>query len=225
MKFLIISAFAIATINARAALTINLPGTSEQELWDNLNSSTYNSTNGFTGSYGNPTADWSAAIAGSTGNATFDKTSGGGYFSGSSLYNAGIPGSFSISSTSVLPAIATLVFQIDAASAAAIGADPVLTINGTTTVAAAFSAENDGDFLTYNYTTGTFSPTANLAWQWDLSGETVTSWEITFSTTPHASIYELAVDSGDSFAQAVPEPSAVIVSTLSAALLLRRRRN
>lgn len=64
MKRLTASIFVLSTLGAHAALNFTLPGTSERETWDNLNSSTYNSLNGFTGSYGNPTAAWPAPIAG-----------------------------------------------------------------------------------------------------------------------------------------------------------------
>lgn len=228
MKTSLIAAIS-ASSAAHAAITISLPGHVETSGWANLkNSNPYWSANGYPTSYPGAAA-WpgpvAANVAGSQGSAGFLKTSGNGYFSGSSLYDAGGAGMFSISDASPIGGIATIVFQIDAGTA--IGVMPVLNYNGGSQgLVANFFAQADGNYLTFNFQTGESFPTQNRAWQWDLTGLGVTSYEITWGSVAnnHLTQYELNLTTGDTFVQAVPEPASVVMISLTSLALFRRRR-
>jgi hypothetical protein len=228
MKHILLAAIA-ATSTTHAAISISLPGNSETSGWNNLaNSNSYWSANGYPTSYPGATA-WPAPVAanmaGSTGSAVLMKKSGNGYFSGSSLYDAGGAGTFSISDASPLDSLATIIFQIDAGTI--IGVLPVLSYNGgSQALAPDYFTQVDGGYLTFNFTTGESFPTQNRAWQWDLTGLGVTSYEITWGSVAnnHLTQYEFDLTTGDSFVQAIPEPaSAVMISLVSLALFRRRR--
>jgi hypothetical protein len=228
MKRIFISYY-LASSLGHAAMTINLPGNTETSGWDNLkNSNSYWSANGYPTTYPGASA-WPAPVAanaaGSQGSAGFMKRTGNGYFSGSSLYDAGGAGMFSISDASPIGGIATVVFQIDAGTA--IGVAPVLNFNGgSQALAPNYFAQADGEYLTFNFETGQSFPTQNRAWQWDLTGLGVTSYEITWGSVAnnHLTQYELNLTTGDAFIQAVPEPTAVVMISLTSLALFRRRR-
>jgi len=214
---------------AEAAFTFSLPGNTETSGWDNLKSSNpYWSANGYTTAYPGSAA-WPAPItanaAGSQGSAVFMKTSGNGYFAGSSLYDGGGAGIYSVSDASPLANLSTVIFQIDAGTS--IGLLPTLNYNGGSQgLAANWFAQGNGKYSTFDFTTGQSFPTQNRAWQWDLTGLGVTSYEIVWGSVPnnHLTQYELSLTTGDTFFQAVPEPSAVVMVSLVSLSLLRRRR-
>ena len=220
---------ASAAIPAHAAFTVNLPGNTETSGWDNLkNSNSYWSANGYPTSYPG-TAAWPAPVAanaaGSQGSAVFMKESGNGYFSGSSLYDAGGAGSFAISDDAPIAGLATIVLQIDAGTS--IGVPPTLNYNGgSQALAPEFSALGDGDYLTFNFETGQSFPTLNRAWQWDLTGLGVNAYEIVWGSVAnnHLTQYEINLSAGDTFTQVVPEPSAVVLVSFCSLALFRRRR-
>ena len=228
MKSIITAAFA-ATSACHAAFTINLPGNTETSGWDDLKvSNPYWAANGYPTAYPG-TAAWpepvSANAAGSQGSAGFMKKSGNGYFSGSSLYDAGGAGTFSVSDSSPIADLATLVFQID--SGTSIGVLPLLNYNGgSQALPANYFAQGDGEYLTFNFQTGQSFPTQNRAWQWDLTGLDVDSYEIIWGSVPnnHLTQYEINLTAGDAFVQAVPEPSSVVMISLVSLALFRRRR-
>jgi hypothetical protein len=228
MKRILIASFAATSIG-HAAMTINLPGNTETSGWDNLrNSNSYWSANGYPTTYPGASA-WPAPVAanaaGSQGSAGFMKRSGNGYFSGSSLYDAGAVGTFSISDSSPLASLANIVLQIDAGTS--IGVLPVLNYNGgSQALAPNYFALADGEYLTFNFQTGQSFPTQNRAWQWDLTGLGVTSYEITWGSVAnnHLTQYELNLTTGDTFIKAVPEPTAVVMISLTSLALFRRRR-
>jgi hypothetical protein len=211
-----------------AAFTISLPGNTETAGWDNLKTSNpFWSTNGYPTSFPSATAAWPAAIAanvsGSQGSAGFMKNSGNGYFSGSSIYDAGGAGVFSVSDSSPLASLATVVLQIDAG--AAIGVVPVLNYNGgTQALAANYFAQANGEYL--SGFGGPPSPTQNRAWQWDLTGLGVTSYEVKWGSVAnnHLTQYELNLTTGDTFAQAIPETSSALLASLASLAFFRRRR-
>jgi hypothetical protein len=228
MKSIMSAAFA-ATATSHAAISLNLAGNTETSGWDNLtNSNTYWSANGYPTSYPGAAA-WPAPVAanmaGSAGSAVLMKESGNGYFSGSSIYDAGGAGIFSISDDLPIASLATIIFQADVGTS--IGVLPVLNYNGgSQSLAPGFSALVDGESLTFNFSTGESFPTRNHAWQWDLTGLAVNSYEIIWGSVPnnHLTQYEFNLTTGDTFTQAIPEPSsAVLVSLLSLALFRRRR--
>lgn len=219
----------LATASAHAAITLNLPGNTETSGWNELNNSNpYWTTNGYTTSYPG-VAPWPAPIApnmaGSQGGAVFSKLSGNGYFAGSSIYDGGGAGTYSVSDNDPIAALATVVFQLDVGTT--VGVTPVLHYNGgSQALAPSFATVVDGDYSTFDFTSGQSFPTENHAWQWDLTGLGVTSYEIVWGSVPnnHLTQYELNLTTGDSFAQVVPEPSALLLSLGGLALAFRRRR-
>jgi hypothetical protein len=228
MKQLLILS-AICTVSTHAAFTVNLSGNTESSGWNNLrNSNSYWAANGYPTSYPGAAA-WPAPIApnaaGSQGSAVFMKESGNGYFSGSSIYDAGAPGMFSISDDSAVGGLATIVLQIDAGTS--IGVLPILNYNGgSQALAANYFAQGDGGYLTFNFQTGQSFPTQNRAWQWNLTGLGATSYEIVWGSVAnnHLTQYEINLATSDTFVQVVPEPAAATILPLLALTLLRRRR-
>ena len=216
---------------AHGAVSFSLPGTSETSTWDQLdNSNPYWADNGYPTTYPGA-APWPASIApngaASTGDAEFMKVSGGGYFAGSSIYDAGSSGTFSVTDTSALAGLSTIILQVDAGTP--VGVAPVLNYNGgSQALAAGFFAVVDGDHETVDFGTGATSPTANHVWQWDLSGLGVSSYEIVWGSTAdnHLTQYEISLTAGDTYApvQGVPEPSAALLGAATLLLLARRRR-
>jgi hypothetical protein len=227
MKPFIIILFASAS--TQAAFTINLPGNTESSGWDNLKSSNpYWSANGYTTAYPGSAA-WPAPVAanaaGSQGSAVFMKISGNGYFGSSSVYDGGGAGMFSVSDASPLANLATVVFQLDTGTT--VGVLPTLSYNGgNQSLPANFFAQGNGEYSTFDFSTGQAFPTQNRAWQWDLTGLGATSYEIKWGSVAnnHLTQYEIHLTTGDSFAQAVPEPSAAMLGALASLALLRRRR-
>jgi hypothetical protein len=211
------------------ALSIHLPGNTEVSGWNQLKGSNpYWSTNGYPTAYPGATA-WPGAItaniAGSEGSALLMKESGNGYFAGSSLYDAGGSGIFSVSDNSPLLGLASIVLQIDAGTS--IGVPPVFNYNGGfQAIPPNDATQVDGEYLTFNFQTGQSFPTMNRAWQWDLTGMGVTSYKITWGSVPnnHLTQYEINLTTGDTFAQAVPEISSIALLCLGSISLLRRRR-
>lgn len=228
MKHLLTATIAV-TACAQAAISVSLPGSSEQSGWDNLKASnSYWSANGYPTAYPGA-AVWPTPVAantlGSQGGAVLMKSSGNGYFSSASLYDAGAAGTFSVFDASPLNGVSTIVFQIDAGTT--IGVPPTLSYNGgTQALPANYFAEMDGEYLTFNFQTGQSFPTKNRAWQWDLTGLGVNSYEITWGSTAnnHLTQYELNLTTGDTFVQAVPEPASVVMISLTSLALFRRRR-
>ncbi|MBK1826812.1 PEP-CTERM sorting domain-containing protein [Haloferula rosea] len=224
-----VALIATATLS-HAAITVSLPGNQESSGWDQLNNTnTYWADNGYTTSYPGATP-WPGSIAanmtGSIGSATFAKLSGNGYFAGSSIYDGGGAGTYSLSDASPLAGLATVVFQLDVGTP--VGVTPVLNFNGgSQALAADFSTMVAGGYSTINFTTGQSFPTSNYAWQWDLTGLAVSSYEIVWgsNTNNHLTQYEVNLTTGDSFAQVVPEPSVALLSLAGLFLSFRRRRN
>lgn len=213
------------TLPCHAAISFSLPGNSGHAVWTGLNSSNHTSAEGFP-SYPIATNPWPNAIspdAGATLDGEFDKVSGGGYFATSSLYDSGIPGTFRLSRLTAITDLETVIFQADVGSV--LGGAPLLSYNGgTQDLAADYSANFTGDYV--SGFGGPLAPTTNQVWQWDLSGtgEAITEYAITWSTAPHGTVYQLNLSEGDSFAQVVPEPSAALLGVLSLSLLTFHRR-
>jgi len=214
---------------AFAATSYILPGTSDSGVWDLVNTN-YNATS--TPAYpasGTTGAAWGGPIA-STGSssATFTRVTGGGYFisSGSGIYGgmSAAGGSYAVSDLAPLPNMANLIFQ------ARLNLAPtslVLNLNGgSQQIAATYAA-------TTFVSTGSMGPIEDYAWQWDLTSYagTINSYEIVFSVGAHQLIYGnvaglTTISSSDSFAQAIPEPSAALLGLagLVAFTGIRRRR-
>jgi hypothetical protein len=209
-----------------AAITIQLPGQSESAAWANLRSSQYPGAGG-SSSFTNSTAAWPAPIAGNMGSLSstlFSKVSGGGYFAGSSVYDAGVAGLFALTDASPISDLKTLILQIDAGTR--IGVSPLLNFNGgSQALSADYFLSTNGSY-TANGPNGPV-PTTNRAWQWDLSAmPAITSYEILWGSTTnnHLTQHQINVTAGDTFAQVVPEPSASTLGALACTLFLLRRK-
>jgi hypothetical protein len=221
--------FVIATLisnTSHAAIPILLPGNSESAQWAALRSSNYLGAGG-SSSFFHPTAAWPARIAGNgspSSSATFFKESGGGYFASSSVYDAGVAGTYSLVDASPLSGLQTILLQLDIG--AALGVFPVLHWNGgQQSLAAHFSVTVPGSYMA----SGPDGPVAsvNHAWQWDLRSiaEPIDRYQIVWGslTNQHLTQFEIHVTAGNSFAQVIPEPSTALFAVCATALFLRRR--
>lgn len=218
-----------ASATAHAAFTINLPGSTESSGWDNLRSSNpFWSANGYTTAYPGVSpwpAPIAANVAGSEGSAKFAKVSGNGYFASQSIYDGGGAGLYSVSDTSPLANLATVVLQLDTGTS--IGVIPTLNYNGgSQALPANYFAQANGEYSTFNFQTGQSFPTQNRAWQWNLTGLGVATYEIVWGSVAnnHLTQYEVSLTTGDAFLQVVPEPSTALLSCLVSLALIRRRR-
>ncbi len=225
MKTNILIAFLLST-SLHAAITIQLPGSSESAAWANLRNSQYPGAGGAS-SFFNATAVWPAPIPGnleSTSSAVFSKISGGGYFATSSLYDAGIAGMYALTDVSPLSDLKTLILQIDAGTN--IGVSPILYFNGgSQALPADYFLSTSGSYLASG-PNGSVA-TVNRAWQWDLSDiPAITSYEIRWGSTTnnHLTQNQINLTAGDTFAQVIPEPTTSIFSALACALLLIHRK-
>lgn len=222
---------AFTSLPTSAAVTITLPGNSESSGWNQLkNSNPFWAANSYPTAHFNASNPWPTPVSpnrpASSGSATFNKSSGGGYFAGGSLYDAGIAGNFSVSDASPISNLATVVFQIDAGTT--IGTLPTLSYNGgSQQLAPHFTLNTNGSYPTFNFTTGQTFPSQNRAWQWDLTGLGVASYEINWGSTAnnHLTQYEINLTTGDTFVQAIPEPSATLAALLGLSLTTIRRRH
>lgn len=214
---------ALTVIQSQAAITFTLPGNSENALWTPLSNVKYPASAGWN-NFGMNGQLFPSALtpnAGSTLGGAFNKLSGGGYFASSSIYNFGVVGTFHITDAQPLNALQTVVFQADLGSV--LGAVPVLNYNGgSQALAPDFQATSPGAFI--SGFGGPPAPTTNYAWQWDLSSLGATNYEVKFTTIAHGTIFRLDLAAGDSFAQVIPEPSALTITALGAFIFTRRRR-
>ena len=220
---------ALAVVQSQAAITFTLPGNSESAAFTSLNNIKYPSSAGWRNFGENllsplngttPTLNVTADV-GSTLSGEFNKVSGGGYFSSSSIYNFGTPGTLRIFDSSAIASLETVIFQADLGSLLA--GLPTLNYNGgTQALAPGFQTTAPGDFI--SGFGGPPAPTTNYAWQWDLSALGATSYEINFGTIAHGTIYRLDLAAGDSFTQVIPEPSSLMFAALGAFAFTRRRR-
>jgi hypothetical protein len=223
----VIPFFAMLLSASQAAISISLPGNSESAQWASLRSANYPGAGG-SSSFFNSTAAWPSRIAGNgtpTSSATFFKESGGGYFASSSVYDAGVTGTYSLQDLSPIGNLATIVFQLDVG--AAIAVSPVLHYNGgTQSLLAQYSLSMNG-LYTASSPGGPVAST-NHAWQWDLGAiaEPITSYQIVWGSlnNNHLTQFEINVAAGDTFAQVIPETSSAFLATFAALGLLRRRR-
>lgn len=224
MKFITILPLAAlgASLSANAALSIQLPGNTARAEWSNLTSANHPGYPGFM----NSTAAWPSPIdanAGSDGDASLNKLAGGGYPSSTSIYSFTTPGTFEITQSAPAADLRTVVWQLDHTSDFTTG--PVLHFNGgNQSLIAQFTLAQAGAF-SGNGPVGPFTSQLQ-AFQWDLSGvgEPITEYRIVWTGGEHQSIFTLALDEGDSFIQAIPEPSAVAFSLCGLLLAIRRRR-
>lgn len=228
ISILAISIIAL-TSSLIGAINVTLPGNSFKSNWAGLNAINYTTGEGYN-SFVTNTAGWTTPIAAHQGTVTFDKLAGtGGYPSSAAIYNFTTPGSFLLSNSSPLSDLETLVFQLDMGEG--IGfftSDPVLNYNGGSQgLVAGLTKEVIGGYVVSNPGDPPFFST-NYAFQWDLTSivDPITSYTIEWSTNQHVTLYEINLDSGDTFSQVIPEPStyAAMVGILALAVVCMRRR-
>lgn len=238
--------FPAAFLQANLASYVLL-GTSEFEAWENLSNTnaqvvaaaattaTTDDFPGFPGSGPWPTALMPDA-ASSAGNAEFNKISGNGYTATESIYNfPGFspappnPGNYSVDNSSPLAGLETVVFQIDVGEGNGFfDAVPLLSLNaGASQLAPDFSSTSAGRTFDNPQNPSEQLTSTIFAYQWDLSSfGAITDYSIQWGSAAHSTIYEMQLDSGDSFNQVVPEPSAfaALVGAAALGLVLSRRR-
>jgi hypothetical protein len=223
-----ISALSILLTNSLcAALSISLAGQSESARWASLSSANYPGAGG-TSAFFRPTVAWPARIVGNgtpSSSATFFKESGGGYFATSSVYDAGVAGTYSLADDSPLNGLQTIVLQLDVGSV--IGVAPVLHWNGgQQSMVAQFYAMSSGSYSASS--PDGIVASSNHAWQWDLSSvqDPITSYQIVWGsrTNDHLTQFEINVAASNQFTQVVPEPSALLLGLCSIFVCFRRQR-
>lgn len=223
--------FAAAACSHGAFIAVSLPGTTQYDGWEELTATAqpaYSSA-----ALGSANAAWPEAFgsnAAGSGDALFNKISGGGYFASSGVYQGfSGSGSYTVYDSTALAGLATVVLQFEAnygvGAAPAIGEQPTIYLNGSTTGIAA----------TYTETlleAGVKVPANSIfAFQWDLSGEStpITSFHIDWTgPSAHGQITGIQLNQGSTFSQVlgVPEPASALLGFASLALAgLRRRRN
>ncbi|MBK1833768.1 hypothetical protein [Roseibacillus ishigakijimensis] len=217
-------AFTATATSLTAALSVTLPGNSTSDGWDQLTNSRLSGYGGYPG-----LTPWTTPIAantsGSDQNAVFNKISGGGYLANNSFYDGGNSGTLALQSDNPIANLATVIFQVDMGMSTFASA-PQLLINGTDLLDPVASSITQGA-----YSSGQPgqppSFTKNHAFQWDLTGygATIDDYQVQWTTSIHTTIYEMHLDSGDSFATVIPEPSTAFLGALAGSLLLLRRRS
>lgn len=210
-----------------AAINLTLDGTTESGVWTGLNSTSHTAGMGFP-THGTSTNPWPNAIpanSGSSAGTTLNKVSGSGYFASSSLYDAGLAGTFQLADSGPQASLATIVFQADLGGSFATG--PVLNINGgMQALVPDYFATSPGSYL-FSFG-GPPEPTTNRAWQWDLSGfgDPISSYEILWSSAngAHLTQYQYNLATSDTFTRAIPEPGTGLLGFAALGLTLIRRR-
>ena len=214
---------AAASTPLAAYINIDLPGATEFEGWENLNIATFGGT--YPDAIGEANNAWpepiGSNVAGSAGNASFMKLSGGGYFSSQTIYSFMTPGTFSMTNNAALDGLATVVFQLELVGELSSG--PVLNYNGgSQALASTIELASSGTTAT------SFGDSTLLLFQWDLSSISgISSYEIVYTGAEHLAQVGLQLNSGNTFA-AVPEPSTYAAmlggACLLGTLIVRHRR-
>ncbi len=217
-----------SSLHAAPFVQANLSGATAYDGWSGLTSANYPGYGGFPGS-----APWPGPIAANqagSGDGLLMKLAGGGYPATTSIYPF-TPGTFSVSDSTPLFGLQTVLFSTQTAVGSDDGFDalPVLNYNGGDQQLAFVGTWLLSSGSTYVPAIGTNANINTTSFQWDLSGlGAITSFEIVWTSEPHAAIFSLQVDQGDTYAlanpQAVPEPSTYALILLGAGALFWLRR-
>lgn len=232
MKKTVISTFAtgaILCLGAQAAIVSNnLTGNKEYDGWDTLAASAA----GLTTTTLSTGSGFGSNDAGS-GDALFLRTSGSHYPASFGLYSFAGDSTFRLSDTATtFSDIRTVAFTIiswsngnEGLPAGSFSSLPKLNFNGGSQALAADymgttpmgSVDFGGPIQTYAFT-----------FQWDLSssGDSITSYDLSWGQIVHTGILELQLESSDTYSlsSAVPEPSSTLLVASTAVLAFRRRR-
>lgn len=219
----ILCAFSLTGLafQAGAALTINLPGTTESAVWTGLSNANHSPTSNTTDPWGPVAADGGSSV-------TLSKLSGPAYFYSQGIYGWHTAGStYAVQDLSPMAGLETVVLQMR------LGFDPVsvtLSWNGGSQSLVA----TDHYASIYDTTSfgGNPSYIKDNAWQWDLSFivDPITDYTINFELPSSTIIYAnnpMRLDAGDTYAGAIPEPAtyAILLGLLALGLTTYYRRH
>lgn len=233
LRFLLVFAACLVAHPAQALfIDIMLPGNSIYDGWAGMTGINYPGYGNFPGA-----GAWPAPIVptepGSDGMIDFVKLAGNGYPAGASVYAPFTESDFSVATTASTPFdVETVIFQMDMGPGDGgpfFVLAPALNYNGgTQALAPDFEEQLAGAYPWINpVNPSEMGSTSVLAFQWDLRGlGPITSYEIVWTTHPHAQMYELQADSGDTFEELVPEPTSgmMLMSGLATLVLAERWR-
>ncbi len=222
----------------QAYFQVNLPGNTEFSGWDTLTAANYPgyppSTPFGPPPNNNPYVAWPEPIApnvsGSSSSVELDKVGGPGNPGSGGLYSFADVTTYSLTSSTPLASLETLLFQIDIGrgeDGIYFDALPTLNLNGDTqNFTADFTAWATGAFE-FNNPQDPEDPLRSRIWayQWDLSGfeDPITSYELNWTVYKHSTTYTMQLNSGDTMAQVVPEPSSALLLVAALAGLAARR--
>ena len=197
----------LAPLHAAVISNITLSGTQNTTAWTNLK----NTNAGLLPASG-------------TGTATVQAP---GYQAGVGLYSFSSNYSSTVTQVSSFD-IHTVVFQADLSPnpdfPLPFSGGPLLSFNGgSQSIAASYFLIQGSENRVTSFGPQTYT---GAAWQWDLSGygETINSISILQPYSVHTAVAGLRIDSGSTFAQVIPEPSALGLCGLAAGLMAFRRQ-
>lgn len=230
---------ALIATSYSAPIAIPLGGTTQNDKWTNLTTSSNPGYPGFPGS-----GAWPAPIQSNIGgDASLNKTAngpgGGPYPASGSIYFGGFSGDANanggqlrVTDNTPVAGLETVVFQVEIGEAWTYdfynGVLPTLSYNGgSQNLVADFTSLSQVYNGTVTMPTGE-EPIYINTWglQWDLSsiGDEITSFTITFNGVQHSQVYSMQLDQSNTFTQAVPEPGTSALLLISGCFLMMRRR-
>lgn len=234
MKIPVVLAILVAGLTTSYSQTFISPvldGATRSDTWLNMTTAQYPSGSGY-GSYATADAAWTgprivANQAGSNGGGTFFKESGRGYIAGGGVYSPQIGTTtpifneenvvYGINYAAPLSGLETVVLQLHVSSGTNlwdVTVNPTITLNlvggGFTTLEFDYTSIIYRDSVTV--TTPNGPSTTNISiygYQWDLNNvtEQFSSYSIQWTQGSNSSLHGMSVTQGDTFVQAIPEPS------------------
>jgi hypothetical protein len=232
--FVIIASLTGSALTAQAVgyagdfLVPSFTGTTSTDGWYDLNSTNFP---GY-GNFGTTNAAWPAPLGSNqsgSGDATWVKLAGtSGYLTSAAsnvLYSPNSLGTFTVADATPVAGLANLLFQVSSTGDLGPTA-PTLDFNGgDQNILPAFA-----QLVFSGGVTTAFGPANQYVWayQWDLtSAGTVNNFAVTWNTAePHNLTFGVRLDQSDTFAAAIPEPSAygALAGLGALGLVVARRR-